>query len=81
MSNPRGYLDEIRSVESGRPLRRGVKSVILKVDGHAFSCAQPGWWASLDDQNDNEAQLTDDDNVVRAAVRRQARAKFNKNPL
>lgn len=75
MSNPRSYPDEIQSVETGRPLRRGVKMVTIQVDGERFTYGQPGWWASLDDAADNDGQLTDDDNVIRAAARREARAK------
>ena len=75
MINPRDYPDEIQSAESGRPLRRGIKIRTLNVDGHPFTYGQPGWWASLDDPLDNEGQLTDEDNVIRAAARREARAK------
>lgn len=78
MTNPRGYPNEIRSAESGRPLRRGVKMVTIEVDGHAFTYGQPGWWASLDDARDTEGQLTDEDNVIRAAARREARARAKK---
>jgi HTH-type transcriptional regulator/antitoxin MqsA len=74
MSNPRDYPDAIESAETGRTLRRGVKMLTIAVDGHPFSYGQPGWWASLDDPGDIEGQLTDDDNVVRAAARREARA-------
>jgi HTH-type transcriptional regulator/antitoxin MqsA len=75
MTNPRNYPDVIRSAESGRPLRRGVKMLTIIVDGHPFTYGQPGWWASIDDPNDEEGQLTDEDNVIRAAARREARAK------
>jgi HTH-type transcriptional regulator/antitoxin MqsA len=75
MSNPRGYPDQIRSAESGRPLHRGVKTLTIRVDGQEFTYGQPGWWASLDDPSDNEGQLADEDNVVRTAARREARAK------
>ena len=75
MTNPRDYPDEIQSTESGRPLRRGVKLMTINVDGHPFSYGQPGWWASIDDPADNDGQLTDEDNVIRAAARREARAK------
>jgi len=74
MTNPRDYPDEIRSAETGRPLRRGVKMLAINVDGHTFNYGQPGWWASFDDPDDNDGQLTDEDNVVRAAARREARA-------
>jgi HTH-type transcriptional regulator/antitoxin MqsA len=74
MTNPRDYPDEIFSAESGRPLRRGVKILTIDVDGHPFAYGQPGWWASIDDPADNEGQLTDEDNVIRAAARREARA-------
>jgi HTH-type transcriptional regulator/antitoxin MqsA len=74
MTNPRDYPDEINSAETGRPLRRGVKMMTIVVDGHGFTYGQPGWWASLDDAADTDGQLTDEDNVVRAAARREARA-------
>jgi HTH-type transcriptional regulator / antitoxin MqsA len=47
----------------------------INVDGQPFTYGQPGWWASIDDPTDNEGQLTDEDNVIRAAARREARAK------
>lgn len=47
----------------------------IDADGHPFTYGQPGWWASIDDPTDNEGQLTDEDNVVRSAARREARAK------
>jgi putative zinc finger/helix-turn-helix YgiT family protein len=75
MTNPRDYPDVIKSAESGRPLRRGVKMLTIDVDGEPFTYAQPGWWASLDDPTDNEGQLTDEDNLIRAAARREAKAK------
>jgi HTH-type transcriptional regulator / antitoxin MqsA len=75
MSNPRDYPDVIQSTESGRPLQRGVKMLTINVDGQPFTYGQPGWWASLDDPTDNEGQLTDEDNVIRTAARREARAK------
>ncbi len=75
MTNPRDYPDTIQSAESGRPLRRGVKRLTISVDGHDFSYGQPGWWAAVDDASDTEGQLTDEDNVIRAAARREARAK------
>jgi HTH-type transcriptional regulator / antitoxin MqsA len=74
MTNPRDYPDVIQSAESGRPLRRGVKMLTIKIDGQPFTYGQPGWWASLDDPADTEGQLTDEDNVIRAAARREARA-------
>jgi HTH-type transcriptional regulator / antitoxin MqsA len=74
MNNPRGYPEEIRSAESGRILRRGVKALTITVDGHSFTYGQPGWWASLDDPNDMDGQLTDGDNVIRTVARREARA-------
>jgi len=74
MTNPRDYLDEIQSAENGRPLRRGVKLLTLSVDGHRFTYGQPGWWASIDNPADDEGQLTDEDNLIRAAARREARA-------
>jgi HTH-type transcriptional regulator / antitoxin MqsA len=75
VTNPRDYPDSIPSAESGRTLRRGVKMLTVTVDGEALRYGQPGWWASIDDPADTEGQLTDDDNVVRAAARREARAK------
>jgi HTH-type transcriptional regulator/antitoxin MqsA len=74
MTNPRDYPDEILSAETGRPLRRGVKMLTIMVGGHPFTYGQPGWWASINDPADNEGQLTDEDNVIRAAARREARA-------
>jgi HTH-type transcriptional regulator / antitoxin MqsA len=75
MTNPRDYPDEIQSAESGRSLRRGVKMLTINVDGQPFTYGQPGWWASIDDPADDEGQLIDEDNVIRAAARREARAK------
>ncbi len=75
MSNPRDYPDVIQSAESGRTLRRGVKLLTIEVDGQPFTYGQPGWWASFDDPNDNEGQLAAEDNVIRTAARREARAK------
>lgn len=74
MTNPRDYPDEIPSAESGRPLQRGVKMLTINVNGHPFTYGQPGWWASIDDPANSEGQLTDEDNVIRAAARREARA-------
>ena len=54
MSNPRDYPEVIRSEESGRPLRRGVKMLTINVDGQPFTYGQPGWWASIDDPKDND---------------------------
>jgi HTH-type transcriptional regulator / antitoxin MqsA len=81
MSNPRDYPDVIHSAESGRPLRRGIKMMTINVDGEAFTYGQPGWWASLDDPTDNEGQLADEDNTIRAAARREARAKAKQATL
>src|SRR5216683_585803 len=78
MTNPRDYPDVIQSAESSRPLRRGVKMLTITVDGQPFTYGQPGWWASVDDPADTEGQLTDDDNIIRAAARREARAKAKK---
>jgi HTH-type transcriptional regulator/antitoxin MqsA len=49
---------------------------MLTIDagGHSFTYGQPGWWASIDDQADGEGQLADEDNVIRAAAVREARA-------
>jgi HTH-type transcriptional regulator/antitoxin MqsA len=74
MTNPRDYPDTIQSAESGRSLRRGIKLLTITVDGKNFTYGQPGWWASIGDSADNEGQLTDEDNVIRAAARREARA-------
>jgi hypothetical protein len=68
MTNPRNYPDEIESAETGRTLRRGVKMMTINVDGHAFTYGQTGWWASLDGPADTDGQLTDEDNVIRAAA-------------
>jgi HTH-type transcriptional regulator / antitoxin MqsA len=81
MTHPRDYPDTIRSAESGRPLRRGVKMLTINLDGETFTYGQPGWWASIDDPLDNEGQLTDEDNVIRAAARREARAKAKHSVL
>ena len=77
MTNPRDYPNEIQSAETGRPLRRGVKMLTITVDGHRFTYGQPGWWASLDDPADDDGQLVDEDNVIRTAARREARATAN----
>lgn len=81
MRNPRDYPDVITSAESGRPLRRGVKILTITVDGESFIYGQPGWWASLDDPKDTEGQLADEDNVIRTAARREAKARAKHNPL
>jgi HTH-type transcriptional regulator/antitoxin MqsA len=75
VTNPRDYPDEIQSAETGRTLRRGVKLLTIDVDGHPFTYGQPGWWASIDDPTDQDGQLTGEDNVIRAAARRESRAK------
>jgi HTH-type transcriptional regulator/antitoxin MqsA len=74
-SNPRNYPNAMRSAESGRPMRRGVKRITIDVDGHKFTYGQPGWWASLDDPKDLDGQLVDEDNDIRAAARREAKAR------
>jgi hypothetical protein len=74
-TNPRDYPDEIKSAESGRPLRRGVKLLTISVDGNPFTYGQPGWWASIDDPADDEGQLTDEDNLIRAAARREGQSQ------
>ena len=81
MKNPRDYPDAIESAESGRQLRRGVKMLTINVDGHSFTYGQPGWWASFSDTADTEGQLTDEDNIIRAAARREARAKAKQSVL
>ena len=80
MTNPRDYPDTIESAESKRPLHRGVKLMTITVDGYDFAYGQPGWWASLVDSTDTEGQLVDDDNVVRAAARREAKARLPRVP-
>jgi hypothetical protein len=72
MSNPRDYPDTIQSAESGRMLRRGIKMLTIRIAGETTAYGQPGWWASIDDPADNEGQLIDEDNVIRAAARREA---------
>ena len=75
MTNPRDYPDEIASAETGRPLRRGTKIMTITVDGQPFTYGQPGWWASFDDPEDMDGQLADEDNLIRSAARREAKAK------
>ena len=75
MKNPRDYPDMIQGAESGRPLRRGVKILTVEVGGAPFTYGQPGWWASISDPADTEGQLVDEDNMIWAAARREARAK------
>nr|WP_294550419.1 hypothetical protein [uncultured Rhodopila sp.] len=75
MSHPRHYPDTIQGAETGRPLRRGVKMLTIDAGGVPFSYGQPGWWASSDDPADEDGQLVDEDSVIRAAARREARAK------
>ena len=81
MTNPRRYPNVMTSAESGRPMQRGVKRVTITIDGYDFVYGQPGWWCSLDDPSDEEGQLVDDDNVIRAAALREARAKAKHSPL
>jgi HTH-type transcriptional regulator/antitoxin MqsA len=81
MTNHRDYPDVIKSAETGRPLRRGVKMLTINIDGKPFTYGQPGWWASIDDPTDEDGQLTDEDNVVRAAARREAKASAKHAPL
>jgi HTH-type transcriptional regulator/antitoxin MqsA len=81
MTNPRDYPDVIQSAETGRPLRRGVKMLTINVDGQSFTYGQPGWWASFDDPEDTEGQLIDEDNTIRGAARREARAKAKHSTL
>ena len=75
MSHPRDYPDTIQSAETGRPLRRGVKMLAIDAGGVPLTYGQPGWWASSDNPADEDGQLVDEDNVTRAAARREARAK------
>jgi HTH-type transcriptional regulator/antitoxin MqsA len=81
LTNPRDYPDDIQSAESGRRLWRGVKMLTIEVDGATLTYGQPGWWASIDDAADTEGQLADEDNVIRAAARREARAKAKHSVL
>ncbi len=81
MTNPRDYPDEIQCAETGKPLRRGVKMMTINVDGHPFTYGQPGWWASFDDPANTDGQLTDEDNVIRAAARREAKASAKHTAL
>ena len=81
MTNPRNYPDAISSAETGRTLRRGVKMLTIDAGGHPFTYGQPGWWASLDDPQDKDGQLTDEDNVIRAAARREAKASAKQAAL
>ena len=81
MTNPRNYPDVIDSAESGRPLQRGVKMLTINSDGHSFTYGQPGWWASIDDPANTGGQFTDEDNVIRAAARREAKASAKHSAL
>jgi HTH-type transcriptional regulator/antitoxin MqsA len=80
-NTPRDYPNVIESAESGRSLTRGVKMLTITVAGQPFTYGQPGWWASLDDPRDTEGQLTDEDNVIRAAARREAKASAKHTAL
>lgn len=71
---PRDYPETMASPESGRPMVRGEKLVILAVGGKRFEYRQPGWWCSLEDQDDLDGQLVDDDNLVAEMARRTAEA-------
>jgi hypothetical protein len=51
----------------GRKLIRGIKLVMIDIDGEPLTYAQPGWWESLDDDG-GEAQFADEDNAYRAQV-------------
>lgn len=62
------YPDVIESAKSGRKLTRGLRLVTIDIDGESLTYAQPGWWASFDDPDDNEGQLVDEDNTYRAQV-------------
>jgi HTH-type transcriptional regulator/antitoxin MqsA len=53
----------------------------MNVDGHIFQYGQPGWWASLDNPDDHDGQLIDEDNLIRAAARREARASARHSVL
>nr|WP_294502703.1 hypothetical protein [uncultured Rhodopila sp.] len=52
-----------------------MKILTIDAGGVPFTYAQPGWWASLEDPADEDGQPVDEDNAVRAAARREARAK------
>ncbi len=71
---PRDYPETMISAESGRPMTRGEKLVTFKLQGHAYSYKQPGWWCSLTDPEDTEGQLVDSDNQVADMARRTAKA-------
>lgn len=71
--NPRDYPDTLASPESGRPMMRGEKEVILTIDGQRFTYLQPGWWCSLADPDDTDGQLVDEDNQVAEIARRTAK--------
>jgi len=74
-SNPRSYPNKMTSSETGRPLKRGLKRMTIKEEGYVLTYDQPGWWASLADPNDLDGQLVDEDNEVRSAARREAKAR------
>jgi len=74
MANPRGYPDVMASAESGRQMRRGEKRYTIEVHGYQYTYMQPGWWCSLADDDDFDGQLTDEDNEIAEAARREAKA-------
>ena len=73
-ANPRGYPATMKSAESGRPMKRGLKLLTIIIDGRAFDYFQPGWWCDLNDPKDREGQLVDEDNQVAKMARRTAEA-------
>ena len=81
VKNPRNYPETMASAESGRPMVRGEKLVMLKVEGQIFEYRQPGWWCSLDDPDDLDGQLVDDDNLVAEMARRPAQAIVRGEPF
>lgn len=73
-ANPRNYPDSILSAETGRPMRRGVKMVSIEIGGYRYTYPQPGWWASLDDPDDDDGQLVDEDNEIADLALSEAKA-------
>ena len=67
------FPETLISQETGRPLRRGQKRLRIEVNGQSLEYDQPGWWASLDDPEDQDGVLEPEDLEVRRAVRDAAR--------
>lgn len=55
-------------------MKRGEKLVTFEIEGRPFAYFQPGWWCSLDDDDDMEGQLVDNDNLVAEMARRTGKA-------